>query len=276
MNRPARKNASSKARTNARTNTRKVAAAAAITALVAGGLGLASAASASASADDLSPLILKAGQTLPVGATAALSSPNAQYTLRMQSDGNLVEYGNGSAVWSSHTSGNPGAYFTLQADDNAVVYSAAHKALWSSGTAKTGDTTGSLSIGSDGHVDIFSKPNVLRWQNTPSTNTLTPVSPLSVSQYLHIGNTELTFQSDGNLVDYVAGKAVWSSRTNGHPDSYAVFQADGNFVVYEVTAAAPKALWSTHTAGTKANRITLAGNGQILVTRGATVLVKLP
>jgi hypothetical protein len=52
----------------------------------------------------------------------------------MQKDGNLVVYGNGKALWQSHTYNHPGAYLVLQKDRNLVIYSAAGKALWQSGT----------------------------------------------------------------------------------------------------------------------------------------------
>jgi hypothetical protein len=52
----------------------------------------------------------------------------------MQKDGNLVVYGNGKAIWQSHTYGHPGAYLVLQPDRNLVIYSAGGKALWQSGT----------------------------------------------------------------------------------------------------------------------------------------------
>lgn len=52
----------------------------------------------------------------------------------MQGDGNLVVYGPGGAIWNSHTSGNPGAYAIMQGDGNFVVYNSAHVALWAAGS----------------------------------------------------------------------------------------------------------------------------------------------
>ncbi|RTZ89777.1 MAG: lectin [Deltaproteobacteria bacterium] len=54
--------------------------------------------------------------------------------LLMQQDGNLVLYHGGKAKWSTGTNGNPGAYFIMQNDGNAVVYSKNNKALWSTNT----------------------------------------------------------------------------------------------------------------------------------------------
>ena len=54
----------------------------------------------------------------------------------MQGDGNFVVYtSSGTPVWASNTAGNAGAYLAVQNDGNAVVYSASGAALWSTGTA---------------------------------------------------------------------------------------------------------------------------------------------
>ena len=64
-------------------------------------------------------------------------------------------------------------------------------------------------------------------------------------------------QVDGNLVflklneDGSEGKVIWASNTNNHPGAYAVFQDDGNLVIY--TGDTPRiALWASNTdqAGT--------------------------
>jgi hypothetical protein len=62
-------------------------------------------------------------------------SPNGQYRLVMQGDGNLVEYNpTWKPVWASGTYGNPGDHAIMQTDGNFVVYSSTWKPLWASGT----------------------------------------------------------------------------------------------------------------------------------------------
>ncbi|MBW1659096.1 MAG: lectin [Deltaproteobacteria bacterium] len=56
--------------------------------------------------------------------------------LLMQQDGNLVLYHDNKAKWSTETNGHSGAYFVLQNDGNAVVYSKNNKPLWSTNTAQ--------------------------------------------------------------------------------------------------------------------------------------------
>lgn len=56
----------------------------------------------------------------------------------MQTDGNLVSYtAAGTAVWSTNTAGNPGAYLVLHDDGNMVIYKG-DKSVWESGTASEG------------------------------------------------------------------------------------------------------------------------------------------
>ncbi|MCC9310810.1 hypothetical protein LN042_27700 [Kitasatospora sp. RB6PN24] len=70
-------------------------------------------------------------------------------------------------------------------------------------------------------------------------------------QRLTSGDTALTMQSDGNLVQYLVrpdcqnGPVLWASNTYGNPGAYAIMQSDGNFVVYRAGGAG--ALWSSGT-----------------------------
>lgn len=55
----------------------------------------------------------------------------------------------------------------------------------------------------------------------------------------------LIMQSDGNLVLYKDGRAVWQTGTVGR-GTCAVWQPDGNFVLYGHSG---EALWASHTEG---------------------------
>jgi len=77
---------------------------------------------------------LKAGEHLDSG--WYLQSQGGECRLFMQSDGNLVLYAaSGQSVWSSGTSGSPGASAVMQADGNLVIYSASDQVLWTTKTA---------------------------------------------------------------------------------------------------------------------------------------------
>ena len=78
----------------------------------------------------------------------------------------------------------------------------------------------------------------------------------------------LTLQSDGNLVlyNYVAGKALWASRTNGKPAHSVVMQGDGNLVLYNTSG---KAIWSSATRDRNGPRLSMQGDGNLVLYNAA-------
>lgn len=75
--------------------------------------------------------------TIPQGGTVQMGTPSENLFLAMQSDGNLVLYQNGTALWNTSTGGqNCGAnqcYAYFQGDGNFVVYNGSTP-LWNSVT----------------------------------------------------------------------------------------------------------------------------------------------
>jgi RHS repeat-associated protein len=71
-----------------------------------------------------------------------------------------------------------------------------------------------------------------------------------------------TFSSD----DWAHGTGTWGPGTQGHPGAYAIFQTDGNLVVYDVNGTA---LWSSGTSGTYAERLDLNDDGRIIIWKSA-------
>jgi len=86
---------------------------------------------------------------------------NGAHTLAMQTDGNLVEFDGTTSIWTSGTSGNPGAYCTMQSDGNFVVYNSAGGALWASGTS--GNPGAYVTLQIDGNVVVYSSGNSALW-----------------------------------------------------------------------------------------------------------------
>lgn len=86
---------------------------------------------------------------------------------------------------------------------------------------------------------------------------------------LHSNNQRysLVMQHDGNLVLYDGGQPVWASNTSGGPGCRAVFQGDGNFVVYRSDG---QPLWSTQTAGRPVSDLCLQDDGNLVIYYGAT------
>ncbi len=105
---------------------------------------------------------LPSGQKLEPG--WLLYAPNGFYYVEMQTDGNLVLRNDvGTALWSSGTAGNAGAYAILQTDGNFVVYSAAGKALWSTDT--TGDNGATLEMQDDGNLVLYTTSGAAPWSS---------------------------------------------------------------------------------------------------------------
>lgn len=191
---------------------------------------------------------LAAGQRLNVG--DELTSPSGRFILVMQGDGNLVEYdlvGN-RAVWWSGTYGTGAAFLAMQADRNLVLYTAAGKPVWWTGTSGAG--TGTLDLQDDGNLVLYADngSGPLWYDGVQLGGIIPPGSTLHGGQMMTSpsGAYELAMQTDGNLVLYTGGQAVWSTGTYGHPGAFLVYQLDGNVVLY---SAAMVPLWFTSTFG---------------------------
>ncbi len=167
-------------------------------------------------------LYLTSYSTTPHVISVTNSSADVDNKLIMQGDGNLVLYTNGVPTWHTRTFNNPGSFAVIQDDRNVVVYSPQGKPLYASKTLAT---------------DAYSF-NVLG---------RTWTSQLQPGWYLQSSNSayKLLMQGDGNLVLYTrAGKAVWSSRTQGNPGARFVVQPDGNMVIYTTQG---KPVWNSRT-----------------------------
>ena len=203
----------------------------------------------------------------PVGTTMqvndALTSANGQFRLVMQGDGNLVEYGIGNVVlWASNTAGNPGAVAVVGKDGVLSVQRAGKLvAKWGTG-GKVGRDFGVLPDGSLRMRDSAKRTlwQVQTFQDRVSAGNV--IQPGTVLRSDTSANRRFTMQADGNLVQYVSGKATWATNTSGHPGSWAAVQADGNLVVY---APDKRALWSSRTSK--------AGAGQLLVQLDSNVVL---
>jgi hypothetical protein len=67
-----------------------------------------------------------------------IHSPDSQYKLLMQDDGNLVIYGPNGATWATGTVGSSAVSLNMQSDGNLVLYTSAAKPVWASNTAGAG------------------------------------------------------------------------------------------------------------------------------------------
>jgi hypothetical protein len=206
--------------------------------------GVAFAASAAAPGLASAANLLGAGGTL--GAGQSIVSPNGEYELVMQSDGNLVEsISGGRSLWSTQTADNAGAHAVMQTNGNLAVIDSAGATLWSSNSHASGCAS-ELAVQDDGNIVIYDPQDQPVWSAGTVVSGLVDGDVLRPgwSRYSPAENTELIMQSDGNLVLYAPTGALWGTGTEGHPGAWAVLQSDGNLVVY---SAADTALWDTAT-----------------------------
>jgi hypothetical protein len=210
---------------------------------------------------------LKVGQTL--SGNAFISSPNRVYTLVAQSDGNVVEYKNGTApVWATSTNGS-NRRLAMQSDGNLVVYRDGNVPLWSSNTAGYNGAT--LFLQDDGNLVIY-RNSLALWDRVNGALYNQLRAGQSLANNASIQSTDrayqLVMQTDGNLVIYKSGVAQWSTSTAG-PNRYAVMQGDGNFVIYHDGNGA---VWNTSTGGHPGARLVMQTDGNLVVYQGSTPL----
>ncbi|RYY35117.1 MAG: hypothetical protein EOP46_11150 [Sphingobacteriaceae bacterium] len=98
-------------------------------------------------------VVLTTEQTLSSGIT--VSSPNGNYTMTNQTDGNLVVYNGSTPVWSSGTSGQGASTLKMQNDGNLVLYKNGAGPTWSSGTYQGGSADYYLVLNNSGTLVLY-------------------------------------------------------------------------------------------------------------------------
>lgn len=112
---------------------------------------------------------LTRGETIPSG-TSLMS---ASVRLAMQADGNLVlsSLATGKTLWSTATSGNPGASAKFGTDGNLTVLSTTGTQLWTSGLASGTGTT--LQVQNDANVVIYNSGGSQAWSSNTYQKAVT-------------------------------------------------------------------------------------------------------
>ncbi len=96
----------------------------------------------------------------------SLTSPNEQFSLRLQEDGNLVLYSqDGQPMWATGTDGQAVSTATMQDDGNLVLYSPGGDAVWASNTV--GNEGAYLVLQDDGNLVMYAADGAPIW----ATNT---------------------------------------------------------------------------------------------------------
>lgn len=204
---------------------------------------------------------------------ARYQSPNKNFYLIFQDDGNLVLYSKrtNTSVWDSKTS-DKGVKAYFQDDGNLVVYNAYNKPVYSTNTSNRGET---IRIQDDGNLVIYGSNNRDVWSSiadraqhggvSSQNNTVFQRSyRFAAGEKLYSGNRDyyLIFQSDGNLVVYDRNNQVlWDAKTSNR-GSRAEFQNDGNLVVYNRKG---QPLFATNTSDKNARTLVMQNDGNLVV-----------
>ncbi len=92
-----------------------------------------------------------------------LVSPNGQFVLLMQNNGNLVEYAADNRVlWATGTS-TPDSILRVQDDGNVVVIAPGNRPVWATGTDGNPDVT--LELQDDGNLVVYAQGHQAVWSN---------------------------------------------------------------------------------------------------------------
>jgi uncharacterized protein YjbI with pentapeptide repeats len=96
-----------------------------------------------------------------------IESSNGEFTVDMQSDGNMVEYQGGTAIWATGTSGPDVG--VMQGDCNFVVYNSSEVgqpsgALYTTGSGGDPNAGCTFSVAADGSLSVSTSSGTVRWE----------------------------------------------------------------------------------------------------------------
>lgn len=158
-------------------------------------------------ADNMSP-----GEMLTRG--GSILSNNRQYTLVLQTDGNLVLYRNGVALWSTQTQGRNVVRAVMQGDGNFVLYDNNGNPVWNSGT---GQRPGSfLAVQDDGNLVIYTRTGNVAWNSRTAQNSPASQPPIPISTQPSQSNIYRCF-NEPIPSGYIKIAAEWDRSKCGNP-----------------------------------------------------------
>lgn len=202
-----------------------------------------------------------------------LLSPDRQTTFSLEPYGAAVARGSFLPVWSNNVSSQP-KKLIMQGDGNLVEYGQNDQVLWASNT--NGNPGAYLLAQTDGNVVIYSASNQPLWStnsvfvpgglNRVTETVFTAQAILPGQQLLTAnGRYRAVFQGDGNFVIYSPTRAIWASGTENRGGARLVLQGDGNLVIYTIDG---RPLWASGTNNRGANRMIMQADGNMVMYTG--------
>ena len=154
---------------------------------------------------------LNGGESL--GAGQQLISPNGQFVLVMQGDGNLVEYAPGNrAVWASGTN-RPNSIALMQSDGNLVVIAPGNVPVWNAGT--NGNPGADVELQSDGNLVVYAQGHIAKWSTGAQTGGSSLADRIVTVANNEAGNTSHNHETGTNCNFYSGALGVGSPCANG-------------------------------------------------------------
>ena len=217
---------------------------------------------------------LTQGDSLTIG--QSLTSANGVYTLKLESDGNLVLRNfRGDFIWSTAPTGTGAERARLQDDGNFVLYDGADNATWNTETAGTSSAVTPLptvSVASSGLIGSAAEGNVSQYRTARFTVTLSQSSDQTVGvRYSTVdasATAGLDYEATSGTLSFAPGETsktvdvkiigdnvVETDETltlsvqppTGNTGVKLVVQDDRNIVLYDSNGTA---LWNSNTSTT--------------------------
>lgn len=206
---------------------------------------------------------LAAGAQISTG--EEMETPVKHYRSGLTAAGDLtVSAPDGRVYWSAGAYA-PGGRLVMQGDGNLVIYTRGGAPAWNSGTS--GAAGAHLALQDDGNLVIYRGDGVpVWWTGTYRPDTMGTNLGLAVGQQLASldGHYHAVFQGDGNFVVYGPGsRVVWASMAFAR-NARVVLQGDGNVVAYS-GAGAP--IWASGTRGAGGTVLVMQGDGNLVLYR---------
>lgn len=210
---------------------------------------------------------LTPGQSIRAG--EAVVSADGRYRLDFTAAGDLVLTGPGRTLWRTGTAVADGT-LTQQTDGNLVLRKADGSAVWSSGTS---GRTGAVTTVAAAKVRVaVPGASVAAWSSPsppaslPSGTLLLPGEAIASPS----GTYSLTLQTDGNLVLRGPGGAAWTTSTAGRAPANLQVQSDGNLVLRRTNGAAS---WTSSTPRHTGGALTVQDDGHLVLrdAKGAAI-----
>ncbi|MGW1910837.1 ricin-type beta-trefoil lectin domain protein [Streptomyces sp. NPDC002076] len=176
-----------------------------------------------------SSVILHGGDVIPSG--TSLTSDSVRLT--MQADGNLVlsALATGKTIWSSGTSGNPGAYAKFGTDGNLVIYTTSGTSKWTTGLTAT--TSSTFQVRNDSTVAVVASDNSTVLWKQGTVNAIAAANSTTSYTYYPSGQIHTIADTAGNTWSYsynLLGQKTSQTDPNTGTTTFDKYDVVGNLL----------------------------------------------